>query len=58
MLDGFTQSFKNFKDGFFCVSMEAGHEPWYLDEAGVARFRLLSERWCVGIRWMRAVGGL
>jgi len=40
VLDGFTQSFKNFKNGFFRVSMEAGNEPWYLDEAGVARFLL------------------
>jgi len=40
VLDGFTQSFKNFKDGFFRVRMEVGHEPWYLDGAGVARFPL------------------
>ena len=40
VLDGFTQSFKNFKDGFFRVSMKAGVQPWYLDESGVARFPL------------------
>ena len=38
MLDGFTQSFKNFKDGFFRVSMEAGNEPWYLDEAVMSAY--------------------
>jgi len=40
VLDGFEQSFKNFKDGFFRVSMEAGNESWYLDEVGAARFPL------------------
>jgi len=40
LLDGFMQSFKNFKDGFFCVSMEAGRQSWYHDEGGVAKFSL------------------
>jgi len=40
VLDGFTQSFKNFKDWFFRVSMEAGRRPWYLDEGGATRFPL------------------
>jgi len=40
VLDGFTKSFKNFKDGFFRVSMEVGRRPLYLDEGGAARFQL------------------